>query len=65
MLISVLVSILTLFSFSLYLVLISLKVLFWHFHIYLLSNYVNHLLYAFYFHLRGLQICSLFALVDI
>ena len=55
---------LNLIFFSLYLVLISLKVLFWRFHVYLLSNYVNRLLYAFYSHLRGLQICYLFALVN-
>ena len=46
-----------LFSFNLYLILSPLKVLSWHFHIYLLSNYVSHLLHASYFHLRGLQIC--------
>ena len=65
MLVSVLVSILILFSCTLYLVLISLEVLFWRFYIYLLWNYVNQLLYALYFHLRGLQICSLVTLVNI
>ena len=33
--------------------------------LYLLSNYVNQLLYAFYFRLRGLQVCSLVTLLNI
>ena len=46
MLVSVLASILILLSFSLHLVLISLKVLFWRFYIYLLSNYVSSSLFT-------------------
>ena len=48
--------ILTLISFYQYLILSPLKILFWRFHIYLLSNYVSHPSYAYYFHLRGLEI---------